>query len=52
MELKLFTDLIDALGKVAGGLRTIGKLPKAEPTTFAPASRAASLRELIMYYLS
>ncbi len=30
MELKLFTDLIDALGKVAGGLKAIVNLPKAE----------------------
>ena len=30
MELKLFTDLIDALGKVAGGLKAIVNLAKAE----------------------
>jgi hypothetical protein len=30
MELKLFTDLIDALGKVAGELIAIVNLPKAE----------------------
>ncbi|MBI1926548.1 hypothetical protein HYR99_20180 [Candidatus Poribacteria bacterium] len=30
MELKLITDLIDALGKVAGGLKAIVNLPKAE----------------------
>ena len=30
MELKLFTDLIDALGKVAGGLKAIVNLTKAE----------------------
>ena len=30
MEFKLFTDLIDALGKVAGGLKAIVNLPKAE----------------------
>jgi hypothetical protein len=30
MELKLFTDLIDALGKVAAGVRAIASLPKAE----------------------
>ena len=30
MQLKLFTDLIDALGKVAGGLKAIVNLPKAE----------------------
>lgn len=30
MELKLFTDLIDALGKAAGGLKPIFNLPKAE----------------------
>lgn len=30
MELKLFTDLIDALGKVVGGLKAIIKLSKAE----------------------
>ena len=30
MELKLFTDLIDALGKVAGGLKALVNLPKAE----------------------
>ena len=30
MELKLFTDLIDALGKVAGGLKAIVNLPKSE----------------------
>lgn len=29
MELKLFTDLIDALGKVAVGLKVIVNLPKA-----------------------
>ena len=33
MELKLFTDLIDALGKVACGLRAIVNLPKAERET-------------------
>lgn len=33
MELKLFTDLIDALGKVAGGLRAIVNLPTAERET-------------------
>jgi hypothetical protein len=33
MELKLFTDLIDALGKVAGGLKAIVNLPKAERET-------------------
>ncbi|MDP2619114.1 MAG: hypothetical protein Q8P46_02885 [Hyphomicrobiales bacterium] len=33
MELKLFTDLIDALGKVAGGLKAIVNLPKAERGT-------------------
>ena len=30
MTLKLFTDPIDALGKVAGGLKAIVDLPKAE----------------------
>ena len=30
MEPKLFTDLVDALGKVAGGLKAIVNLPKAE----------------------
>ena len=30
MEFKLFTDLIDALGKVAGGLKALVNLPKAE----------------------
>jgi hypothetical protein len=30
MKLSLFTDLIDALGKVAGGLKAIVNLPKAE----------------------
>jgi hypothetical protein len=30
MELKLFTNLIDAIGKVAGGLKSIVSLPKAE----------------------
>jgi hypothetical protein len=30
MELKLFTDLIDALGKVAGWLVAFVNLPKAE----------------------
>lgn len=30
MELKLFTDLINALSKVAGGLKAIVNLPKAE----------------------
>lgn len=33
MELKLFTDLIDALDKVAGGLKAIVNLPKAERET-------------------
>jgi hypothetical protein len=33
MELKLFTDLIDALGKVVGGLKTIVNLPKTERET-------------------
>lgn len=33
MELKLFTDVIDALGKVAGGLKGIVNLPKAERET-------------------
>lgn len=33
MELKLFTDLIDALGKVGGGLQAIVNLPKAERET-------------------
>jgi len=33
MRLKLFTDLIDALGKVAGGLKAIVNLPKAERET-------------------
>jgi len=33
MELKLFTDLIDALGKVAGGLKAIVNLPKPERET-------------------
>lgn len=33
MEFKLFTDLIDALGKVAGGLKAIVNLPKAERET-------------------
>ena len=33
MELKLFTDLIAALGKVAGGLKAIVNLPKAERET-------------------
>ena len=32
-ELKVFTDLIDALGKVAGGLKAIVNLPKAERET-------------------
>lgn len=30
IELKLFTDLIDALGKVASGLKAIVNLPKAK----------------------
>ena len=30
MEIKLFTDLIDAIGKVASGLKAIANLPKAE----------------------
>lgn len=30
MEFKLFTDLIDALGKVVGGLKALVNLPKAE----------------------
>lgn len=33
MEFKLFTDLIDALGKMAGGLKSIVNLPKAERET-------------------
>jgi hypothetical protein len=33
MEIKLFTDLIDALGKVASGLKSIVNLPKAERET-------------------
>ena len=33
MEFKLFTDLIDALGKVAGGLKALVNLPKAERET-------------------
>ena len=33
MEFKLFTDLIDALGKVVGGLKAIVNLPKAERET-------------------
>lgn len=33
MELKLFTDLIDALGKVFGGLKAVVNLPKAERET-------------------
>jgi len=33
MRLKLFTDLSDALGKVAGGLKAIVNLPKAERET-------------------
>ena len=33
MELKLFTDLIDALGRVAGGLKAIVNLPKADRET-------------------
>ena len=47
MELELFTDLIDALVKVAGGLKAIVNLPKAEreamrrilDETFAMAGR-------------
>ena len=35
LELKLFTDLIDALGKVAGGLKALVNLPKAERATLA-----------------
>jgi len=35
MELKLYTDLIDALGKVAGGLKAIVNLPTEKgPHTF------------------
>jgi hypothetical protein len=30
MEFKLLIDLIDAFGKVAGGLKAIGNLPQAE----------------------
>lgn len=30
MELKLFSDLIDALGKVVGGLKAVANMPKAE----------------------
>ncbi|MBS0299123.1 MAG: hypothetical protein JSR32_04180 [Proteobacteria bacterium] len=33
MELRLFTDLIDVLGKVAGGLKAIINLPKTERET-------------------
>jgi hypothetical protein len=33
MEYKLFTDLIGALGKVAGGIKAIVDLPKAERET-------------------
>lgn len=33
MEFKLFTDLIDALGKVATGLKALAQLPKAERET-------------------
>jgi hypothetical protein len=33
MEIKLFTDLIDALGKVADSLKAIVNLPKAERAT-------------------
>ena len=33
MGLRLFTNLIDALGKVAGGLKAIVNLPKAERET-------------------
>lgn len=33
MELTLFTDLIDALGKVAGGMKAIVNLPKTERET-------------------
>lgn len=33
MELKLFTDLSNALGKVVGGLKDIVNLPKAERET-------------------
>jgi len=33
MELKLFTELIDALGKVAGWLKAIVNLPKAQRET-------------------
>jgi len=33
MNLKLFTDLIDALGKVAGRIKAIVNLPKAERET-------------------
>lgn len=33
MELKLFTDLIDAIGKVASGFKAIVNLPKTERET-------------------
>ena len=33
MELKLFRDLIDALGKVAGGIKSIINLPKTAHET-------------------
>lgn len=33
MEFKFFTDLIDALGKVATGLKTLVQLPKTERET-------------------
>ncbi len=35
MELKLFTDLIDALGKVAGGLKAIVNLPRPSARRYA-----------------
>jgi len=38
MASRLFTDPVDALGKVAGGLRAIVDLPKAEPRVDAPES--------------
>ena len=48
MELILFTDLIDALGKVAGGLKVIVNLPKVErgddAQTLAKTHRLANTR--------
>lgn len=44
MELKLFTDLIDTLDKVAGGLKVIANLSRAERETTLSALHVSWLR--------